>query len=259
MTVSTFNGDCLDIMPTIPEGSVDMILTDLPYGTTNNGWDSVVPLDRLWDEYRRIAKDDAAVVLFSQQPFTTILGASNIRELRYEWIWEKSHPTGFLNASRAPLKNHENILVFYRRAPTYNPQLMPTGKRVHQTKGGAKSTNYGEFTVMPHSGTPGMGYPRSIIRFGQWKGGDHPTQKPVELCEFLIRSYTDEGDTVLDSCMGSGTTGVAAVRAGRSFIGIEIDPGFYGRAVERISEAERTERDYMNGQTRLGRFQEGAS
>lgn len=254
MTVELHQGDCLDILPGIADGSVDMILTDLPYGTTQNKWDSVIPLEPLWEQYKRIAKDDAAIVLFSQQPFTTVLGASNLSELRYEWIWEKTHASGFLNANRAPLKIHENILVFYRRAPVYHPQLMPTGKAVHASNRGKKTTTYGAFTPHDSATVPGQGYPKDIVRFTRWGDFDHPTQKPVDLCEYLIRTYTDEGDTVLDSCMGSGSTGVAAVRCGRSFIGMELDAGYYSIAEKRISEATEVARDYMNGQTRLASF-----
>lgn len=254
MTVQTHLGDCLEVLPTIPDGSVDMILTDLPYGTTRNKWDSVVPLEPLWAQYHRIAKEDAAIVLFSQQPFTTILGASNISELRYEWIWQKSHISGFLNANRAPLKSHENILVFYRKSPTYNPQRMPSGKLIHRTEGGTQSSNYGEFGRKAASGIPSKGYPKDILSFDRWGDFDHPTQKPVDLCEYLIRTYTDPGETVLDSCMGSGTTGVAAVQCGRSFIGIELEPKYFEIAERRISEATEVKRDYMNGQTRLGSF-----
>ena len=254
MTVRTHLGDCLEVLPTIPDGSVDMILTDLPYGTTRNKWDSVVPLEPLWEQYHRVAKEDAAIILFSQQPFTTILGASNIEELRYEWIWEKTHASGFLNANRAPLKSHENILVFYRKAPTYNPQKLPTGKNVHASNQGKKTTTYGRFTPHESSTIPGQGYPKDSLRFTRWGDFDHPTQKPVDLCEYLIRTYTDPGETVLDSCMGSGTTGAAAVQCGRSFIGIELEPRYFEIAERRISEATEVKRDYMNGQTRLGSF-----
>ena len=254
MTVDLYNGDCLDVLQTIPDGSVDMILTDLPYGTTRNSWDSVIPLEPLWEQYRRVAKENAAILLFSQQPFTTVLGASNLSELRYEWIWQKSHISGFLNANRAPLKSHENILVFYRRAPKYNPQKVPTGKLIHRTVGGTETTNYGDFERQKASGIPSQGYPKDILSFDRWGEFGHPTQKPVVLCEYLIRTYTDEGETVLDSCMGSGTTGVAAVQSGRSFIGIELDEGYFEMAKRRIAEAGPVSRDYMNGQTKLGSF-----
>ena len=257
MTVDLRLGDCLEVLPSIPDASVDMVLTDLPYGTTQNRWDSVVPLEPLWDQYLRIAKEDAAIVLFSQQPFTTVLGASNLSDLRYEWIWEKTQASGFLNANRAPLKIHENILVFYRKAPRYNPQKTPTGRNVHASRSGKRTTSYGKFTPHESATIPGQGYPKDILRYTCWGDFDHPTQKPVDLCEYLIRTYTDEGDTVLDSCMGSGTTGVAAIRCGRSFIGIELEPKYYGIAERRISEATEVERDYMNGQTKLGSFDIG--
>ena len=252
------HGDCLEILPEIPDASIDMVLTDLPYGTTRNKWDSMVPLEPLWNEFHRVTKEDAAVVLFSQQPFTTVLGASNIDELRYEWVWEKTQPSGFLNANRAPMKIHENILVFYRRPPKYNPQKAPTGKTVHRNSGPSGTTTYGEFTRQASNNIPGQEYPKDVLKFIRWGDFEHPTQKPVDLCEYLIRTYTDEGQTVLDSCMGSGSTGVAAVQCGRSFIGIELDPDYFAIAERRIGEAHRVKRDYMNGQTRLGSFDQEA-
>lgn len=236
MTVKTFLGDCLDILPTLEEGTVDMILCDLPYGTTQNKWDTPIPLEPLWTEWKRVRKPGAPTVLFGQQPFTSVLGCSNIDELRYEWIYEKGRPTGFLNANRAPLKSHEDILVFYGRAPIYNPIFGPKTEGLHISHS-KTSPNYGDYD---HSKTnPDLqgSYPRTIIHSDE-RGRIHATQKPVDVCEYLIRTYTDEGMTVLDSCMGSGTTGVACVRANRDFIGIEKDPTYYAKAVERIASAE---------------------
>ena len=254
MTVDLRHGDCLEILPTIPDGSVDMILTDLPYGTTQNKWDSIIPLEPLWEQWKRIIKRGGAVVLFGQQPFTSILVMSNVQWYRHEWIWEKSHPTGFLNAKVAPLKSHENIVVFSERKAPYNPQMVPTRNRHHEGAPDTKSSNYGEYKPGKHKDFDGMNYPRTILRYSTWKDWSHPTQKPVGLCEYLIRTYTCEGETVLDCCMGSGTTGVAAVQCGRSFIGIELDEGYFQTAQRRIADAKPVTRDYMNGQTRLGSF-----
>lgn len=223
-------GDCLDIMPTLPAASVDLILCDLPYGTTQNKWDSVIPLDRLWTEYLRILKFDAAVVLTASQPFTTALVSSNYEMFKYCWVWEKSAATGHLNAKRMPMKLHEDVCVFSKRACPYNPQgLAKLGKMTRRgnngTNFGASGTeNYQEFT----------NYPRSIIPFAADPKPVHPTQKPVALMEYLIRTYTNEGDTVLDNCMGSGTTGVACNSTGRKFIGIERDPAYFEIARKRV-------------------------
>lgn len=230
-------GDCLEVMADIPDGSVDLILCDLPYGTTRNKWDSVLPLDALWREYRRIAR--GAIVLTAQTPFDKVLGVSNLTMLRYEWIWEKTEATGHLNAKRAPMKAHENVLVFYERLPTYNPQktlghVRKTAKQVNARQ----STNYG-----PHAEKPPYDsterYPRSVQKFSTDKQRSklHPTQKPVALMEYLIRTYTNEGETVLDNCMGSGTTGVACANTGRRFIGIERDDNYFDIAEKRIAEA----------------------
>lgn len=232
MTVTLHQGDCLDLMRNLPDASVDLILCDLPYGTTRNKWDSIIPLDALWSEYKRIAR--GAVVLTAQTPFDKVLGASNLPWLRHEWIWEKPRATGHLNAKRAPMKAHENVLVFGRSAPTYNPQMTP-GKRYHVGGGASKQDNYGDFgTARENDGT--LRYPRSVQVFGA-EAGHHPTQKPVALMEYLVRTYSNPGDVVLDNCMGSGTTGVACVRAGREFIGMEMDAGYYETARARITAA----------------------
>lgn len=224
-------GDCLERMKEIPDGSVDMILCDLPYGTTQNKWDSVLPLDKLWAEYNRIC--DGTIVLTAQTPFDKVLGVSNLRMLKYEWIWRKEAGTGFLNAKKMPLKDHENILVFYEKLKTYNPQ-MRTGFKSYKCKQGHVGSNYGK--VRPDNITESNGerYPLSVLDFTRDKSKVHPTQKPVALMEYLIKTYTDEGDTVLDNTMGSGTTGVACRNTGRKFIGIEMDPTYYGVACGRI-------------------------
>lgn len=230
-------GDCLDLMKDIPDKSVDMILCDLPYGTTRNKWDSVIPLSDLWLQYERIAKENAAIVLFSQMPFTAELVTSNIKLFRYEWIYEKSQGTGHLNAKKMPLKVHENILVFYKKLPTYNPQWAK-GKPYKCTSG-VHSKNYGKQNDHSITISDGRRYPTDIIKFGRTENDKHlhPTQKPVALLEYLIKTYTNEGETVLDNCMGSGSTGVACVNTNRRFIGIEIEDEYFNIAKERIENA----------------------
>lgn len=237
MNVELHNGDCLEIMPTLAPGSVGMILCDLPYGTTQNKWDSVIPLDALWAQYWRIAKPNAAVVLTAQAPFDKALGASCLKYMKYEWIWQKENATGFLNAKKQPLKNHENVLVFYRSQPTYNPQ-MRLGFAPYKCKQGRKSTNYGHVEPDHVTESNGERYPLSIVEFKRDREKAHPTQKPVALMEYLIRTYTNPGDMVLDNCMGSGTTGVAAVNTNRNFIGIERDEEYFAIARKRIGEAQ---------------------
>lgn len=228
-------GDCLELMKDIPDKSIDMILCDLPYGTTRNKWDCAIPLDKLWEQYERIIKDTGAIVLFSQTPFTQILGVSNIKLLKYEWIWEKDNGTGFLNAKKMPLKIHENILVFYKKLPTYNPQ-MRTGFKPYTCKQGSGSSNwnYNENFGGYVTENNGERYPIDIIEFKK-DSGLHPTQKPVALLEYLIKTYTNEKETVLDNCMGSGSTGVACLNTNRNFIGIELDENYFNIAKERIN------------------------
>jgi site-specific DNA-methyltransferase (adenine-specific) len=218
---------------------VDLILCDLPYGTTRNKWDSVISLPDLWREYLRLAK--GPIVLTAQTPFDKVLGVSNLDMLRYEWIWEKTEATGHLNAKRAPMKAHENVLVFYDKNPTYNPQKTTGHVRKSSTKRKDATTNYGEQNIgeIPYDSTER--YPRSVVVFpkDKQKVSLHPTQKPVALMEYLIRTYTNPGDTVLDNCMGSGTTGVACTNTGRNFIGIEMDEKYFSVAQTRIREAEQ--------------------
>lgn len=233
--IELLHGDCFDLMPKLQEASVDLVLADLPYGTTQCAWDTQLPLDRLWDLYRHLCR--GPVILFAQTPFDKVLGASNIRSLKYEWIWEKTNATGHLNAKKAPMKAHENILVFYDRAPTYNP--IKTSGHVRKTafqKRRGRSPVYGSQVPGDHYDSTER-YPRSVITFPSDKQVErfHPTQKPVGLCEYLIRTYTNEGDTVLDNCMGSGSTGVAAARAGRRFVGIEIAKDYFEIAQRRIA------------------------
>lgn len=226
-------GDCLERMKEIPTGYVDMVLCDLPYGTTQNKWDSVIPLDLLWVEYRRICKLNAAIVLFAQTPFDKVLGCSALDLLKYEWVWEKEAGTGFLNAKKSPLKSHENCLVFYRNPPSYFPQ-MEIGKPYKQKKGGLSSNYRPDSVSEVVTDNSGQRYPKTVLRFARDKSKVHPTQKPVALCEYLIKTYTDEGQTVLDNTMGSGTTGVACKNTGRKFLGIERDPAYFEICKTRI-------------------------
>jgi hypothetical protein len=232
-------GDCLERMVEIADGSVDMILCDLPYGTTQNKWDAVIPLDALWREYRRVCH--GAMVLTATQPFSSALVMSNPGLFRYEWIWRKSRVTGVLNAKRQPLRQHEVILVFSKDAPPYNPQgIVDCEKRASTGKAkGRSSSNYGAISDTPdgkYTQTQ-TGYPRSVLDFASEGRTVHPTQKPVALLEYLIETYTRAGQTVLDNTMGSGSTGVAAVNTGRCFIGIERDPQYFAIAERRIHDA----------------------
>ena len=227
-------------MKRIPDGSVDMILCDLPYGTTRNEWDSVIPLDELWVQYNRVIKNNGAIVLTAQTPFDKVLGSSNIKQLKYEWIWVKDSGTGFLNAEKMPLKNHENVLVFYKQLPQYTPQ-MRFGFIPYTSKKGHHGTNYGsdKGAVTKSSGER---YPLTTIEFKRDKEKSHPTQKPVELFKYLIRTYTNEGETVLDNCMGSGTTAIACMDTNRNYIGFELDETYYKKSLERIkNHATQTE------------------
>ena len=214
-----------------------MILCDLPYGTTQNKRDSIIPLEPLWKEYKRIIKRNGAIVLTAQVPFNITLGASNLSWLRYEWLWKKENGTGFLNAKKMPLKNHENVLVFYKHLPTYNPQ-MTVGRPYTCKRGVRNSTNYRPDIPAWTTVNQGDRYPRTVLEFKYDLPKLHPTQKPVALFEYMIRTYTNPGETVLDNCMGSGTTGVACVRSERDFIGFELDAKYFEIAQKRIAEAQ---------------------
>jgi DNA modification methylase len=243
--IQLMHGDCLIEMNKIPDGSVDMILADLPYGTTACKWDVVIPFEPLWEHYWRVLKPNGAVVLFASQPFTSLLGVSQIQYLKYSWVWDKHHATGHLNAKKRPMKRCEDILVFYRNQPTYNAQdlifspkkMTNSDSHCQREKGCETSTVEGrlrkdymqEFT----------GWPRNLISFKSANGNkDHPTQKPVALLEYLIKTYTNENETVLDNCMGSGSTGVACINTNRNFIGLEKDINYYNIAIERIKKSE---------------------
>ena len=234
-------GDCLEVMKAIPDGVVDMILCDLPYGTTACKWDTVIPFEPLWEQYKRVIKPNGAIVLFGQTPFDKVLGCSNLEWLRYEWIWRKHQGTNPMMAKKAPMKCHENILVFYNKQPTYNPQMWYSTP--YNGFSGDKKLGevYGDATKSLHRDNPeGSRYPLSVQEFTGSKIGSHPTQKPVALCEYLIRTYTNEGEIVLDNTMGSGTTGVACANTGRRFIGIEQDAKYYEIAKQRIANVGNT-------------------
>lgn len=241
MNVKLLCGDCVELMKEIPDKSIDMVFCDLPYGTTaRNKWDKVIPLDLLWEQYGRIVKDDGVIALWSQMPFTAMLAASNMKLFRYEWIIEKTNATGFLNANRMPMKAHENVLIFYKKPPVYHPQMTHGHERKISTaehkRNSKKSMDYGEYEPTTYDSTDR--YPRDVLTFSwdKQKSRLHPTQKPVAACEYFIATYTDKGDTVLDNCMGSGSTGVAAVNTGRNFIGIEIDEKYFEVAKQRIND-----------------------
>jgi len=231
------NGDCLEVMKEIENKSVDLILCDLPYGTTQNKWDSIINLKLLWKQYERIIKDNGIITLTAQTPFDKVLGASNINLLKYEWIWEKSKATGYLNSKKMPLKSHENILVFYNKPPIYNPQ-MTKGKPYNKGKAHRPTDNYGKQKSILVKNDSGLRYPRTNIYFktAESEGKSlHPTQKPIALMEYLIKTYTNKEMVVLDNCMGSGTTGVACLNTERKFIGIELNREYFEIATKRIN------------------------
>ena len=232
MKINLIKGDCLEKMKDIPNKSIDMILCDLPYGTTKCKWDSVIPFTPLWEQYNRIIKDNGAIVLFGSQPFTTILNYSNIKNYRYEWIWCKNNSTGFQLANKRPLKKHETISVFYKKQPTYNPQgLKPYGK---VNKRGSMGDNWEEMASNEYV-QQWTNYPTQILDFAYDKEKFHPTQKPVALLEYLIKTYTNENETVLDNTMGSGSTGVACINTNRNFIGIELDDTYFNITEKRVN------------------------
>lgn len=252
--VKLYHGDCLEIMDLMIEDKtkVDMILCDLPYGTTQNKWDVIIPLDKLWNKYENIIKPNGAIVLFAQTPFDKVLGCSKIDWLKYEWIWDKVRGSGFLNANKQPIKRHENILVFYKKQPTFNKQMKKRNPNAHslgkvenytKDSGSVEISNYGYIKNKKRSVYENRDKknPDTIIEItkgnnmGKYKT-IHPTQKPVELMEYLIKTYTNEGETVLDNCIGSGTTAVACQNTGRECIGIEKDKAYFDLATKRLND-----------------------
>ena len=244
-----FEGDCLKYLKQFPDNSIDMVLCDLPYGTTQNKWDSVIPLSKLWKEYERVVKDNGAIVLTSQGLFTAQLMMSNPKMFKYKWIWEKSKPTNFLNAKKQPLRKYEDICVFYKKQPTYNPQMTkgePYNKGVRKNQ---LSGSYGDFQPV-HVHSDGERYPIDIIYFKTAESEGrviHPTQKPIELGRYLVRTYSNPGDLILDNTFGSGSFLVAALLEGRNFVGVErnknvelfkkIDIDFIDEAKKRLRDA----------------------
>lgn len=236
--INLYNGDCLDVMKQLPAKSVDMILCDLPYGVTACKWDRCLPLNELWECYDHVCKDNAAIVLFANVPFSVKLGYSNFKNLRYEWVWYKNIATNYLNSNKMPLRKHEQILVFYKKQPTYNQQRRFGFKNYKRKGGGVEKSNvYGERIRSDLEIKDGSRCPVDILEFEK-ESGLHPTQKPVALCEYLIKTYTNEGDKVLDNCMGSGTTGVACLNTKRDFIGIELDENYFKLAKDRIESGK---------------------
>lgn len=228
---TAFNADCFEVMKMMPDGCVDMILADLPYGTTQNKWDTVIPFEPMWREFWRICKPNAPVVLTAQPPFDKVLGASQIQWLKYEWIWQKPRATGHLNAKKQPMKAHENILIFYKQQCLYNPQMIP-GEKYAVGGGASKNDNYGDFSTKRENNGE-MRYPRSIQDFNT-ETGIHPTQKPVALFEYLIKTYTNEGDLVFDPTAGSLTTGVAAENTGRRWVCCEQLEDYFDKGIGRF-------------------------
>lgn len=230
-------GSCLDVMPKIDKGAIDLIICDLPYGSTQNKWDIIIPFDALWNNYERIIKPNGAIILTATQPFASHLIASNSKLFKYDLIWKKNRKTGFLNAKKMPLRQHEIILVFYKKCPVYNPQKTTGHNPVNSFTARTFSSNYGKSKEYSGGGQTDR-FPTSIVEVkclnNDSKDRLHPTQKPTELFEYLIKTYSNKGDLVLDNCIGSGTTAIAALNTGRHFIGIENDEEYFKAAQQRI-------------------------
>ncbi|NFS12800.1 site-specific DNA-methyltransferase [Clostridium botulinum] len=231
-------GDCLELMKDIRDKSIDLILCDLPYGTTKCKWDTVIPLEPLWKQYNRIIKDSGAIVLFGSQPFTSTLIMSNIKDFRYEIIWEKTMPTLFQHANKRPMLKHENIVVFYKKQPTYNPQFSEGEPYTRKEGSGNRKVSgfHGNAIKKSEIKNEGKRYPTTILKYSNGNHNRlHPTEKNIELLEWLIKTYTDENEIVLDNCMGSGSTIVACKNTNRNYIGIEKDEHYYNTAYNRIN------------------------
>ena len=241
MSIKLYEGDCLNYLPEIPSKSIDLIVADLPYGTTANSWDKIIPIEPLWEQYKRIIKDHGAICLFGQEPFSSHLRLSAPKSIkfRYDWIYEKSNAMGFLNANKMPLRAHEIVSVFYKHLPTYNPQFTK-GKPYVSIRQGL-ITNYSNTKRTPTVNLTGKRYPMDVLHINNCNRAKiyHPTQKPLELIEYMIKTYTNEGDTVLDNVMGSGQTGVACQELGRNFIGMEKEHKYFEIAKKRIESTEK--------------------
>lgn len=248
--LNLLHGDCIDLMKQIPDGSVDMVLCDLPYGTTKCKWDTIIPFDSLWSEYLRVTKENAAIVLFGTEPFTSNLILSKLPLYRQKLTWLKTRPTNVFNAKKQFMNWTEDIVVFYKHLPTFNPQMRTDGKfvgtKVQHTntkRSDGVFQKTGEKEGYVHQSNGGLFYPKTVLEFSGVNHGErcmHPTQKPVELLEYLIRTYTNENEIVLDNTMGSGSTGVACMNTNRGFIGIEIDNEFFDVAKRRIESSQQT-------------------
>ena len=252
MDIKLIQGDCLEKMKDIPDGSIDMVLTDPPYGTTACKWDTVIPFEPLWEQLKRVIKPNGAIVMTASQPFTSALVMSNPKMFKYEWVWEKSKAVGYLNSKIMPLVAHENIVVFSQGKTTYNAQKTSGHAPYNKGKSHRPTDVYGKQVEVLVKNDDGTRHPRTVQYFktAENEGKLHPTQKPVALFEYLIRTYTNEGETVLDNCMGSGTTGVACANTNRNFIGIELDEGYFKIAQDRINQAVIN----INKQDSLGRI-----
>jgi DNA modification methylase len=231
-----YNEDCLIGMSRIADKSVDMILCDLPYGTTACKWDVIIPFEPLWQQYERIIKDNGAIVLTAAEPFSSALRMSNIKNYKYDWIWEKSHARGFLNAWKQPLRKTEDVCVFYNKQCTYNPQITDKPKEnIRPVTNSTKLSDcYGQRKLDVHKLPPDKSMPIDILKFNTEQNQIHPTQKPVALFEYLIKTYTNEGETVLDNCAGSGTTMIACINTNRNYIGFEKEEKYYQIIQDRI-------------------------
>lgn len=245
---NVYKGDCLELMQDIETASIDMILCDLPYGTTQCKWDTVIPFDKLWEQYNRIIKTNGAIVLFGTEPFSSHLRISNLKDYKYDWVWDKKKVTGFLNCKKQPLRNAENVSVFYRKQPTYTPQ--PYKKKTAGSLGVRKPKQaevYGQYDTPDYNTDDNLiGYPRTIItdipvlnNISKDKAGLHPTQKPVALLEYLIKTYSDKDELILDNCAGSGSTGVACQNLKRNYILMEKEEKYYNIIIERLAENQK--------------------
>ena len=253
--VKLYNGDCLVEMNNIPDKSIDCIICDLPYGTTACSWDIVIPFDKLWEQYNRIIKDNGAIILFGQEPFSSYMRISNIKNYKYDLIWEKESFTNFMQVKKRFGKTTENISIFYKEQPTYNPQMYKHNGKPVSNKYSEKSKRFKSITTANSNGNlslyeykdNGLRYPKDILKFNRVNKRDvqHPTQKPIELLEYLIKTFSNEGDLILDNTMGSGSTGVASVNTNRNFIGIEMNEEYYNIATDRINEALNKEKEKL--------------
>ncbi len=242
----TYFGDCLEVMKDIDDNSIDMVLCDLPYGTIRAAWDSPIDLTKLWEQYKRIVKPNGAILLFAQTPFDKVLGASNLEMLKYEWIWEKTQATGYFNAKKMPMKAHENILVFYKEPPVYNPQKTTGHKPINSYTKKAEVCNktevYGKVKKDISGGGETDRYPRSVLKYKSDKqknklnGTIFSTQKPLDLCEYFIKTYSNENDLILDNAAGSGTSGLAAKNLNRNYIMIENVEEHFNLIKNRLNE-----------------------